>query len=133
MRKISAGFAISLDGYIEGPNGEFDWIIQDPEQYKELAKKWERTDAFFHGRKTYEMSMAMQEKWGKSKKENNPFAHMKHYVFSNTLKSVAEDFILVSGDITDQVKKIKNEPGKEIAVFGGAQLASSLINMGLVD
>jgi dihydrofolate reductase len=133
MRKLTAGFAISLDGFMEGPNGEYDWIVNDPEHFKELAKSWEKTDAFFYGRKTYEMSMAMQKKSGKGKKQNNPFAHMKHYVFSNTLDSVSEEFILVSGDIKTQVTKIKNEPGLDIMVFGGAQLASSLINLDLVD
>lgn len=133
MRKLSAGFAMSLDGFIEGPNGEYDWIINDPEYFKELSETWEKTDAFFHGRKTYEMSMAMQKKTGKPKKQNNPFAHMKHYVFSHTLEEVSEDFILVKGDIKEQVTRIKNEPGKNIAVFGGARLAGSLIDMGLVD
>ncbi len=130
MRKISAGFAMSLDGFIEGPRGEYDWIINEPEHFRELSKSWEETDAFFHGRKTYEMSMGMQKKSGK---KSNPFAHMKHYVFSNTLDSVSEEFILVKGDIRSEVRKIKNEAGKNIAVFGGAQLACSLINLGLVD
>jgi dihydrofolate reductase len=133
MRKIIAGFAISLDGFMEGPNGEYDWIVNDPEHFKELAKAWENTDAFFYGRKTYEMSMAMSKKSGKNKKQNNPFAHMKHYIFSNTLKSVGEDFILVGGDVKTEVTKIKNQPGKDIMVFGGAQLAGSLMNMGLID
>ena len=133
MRKISAGFAMSLDGFIEGPKGEYDWIINDPEHFKEMAKNWEKTDAFFHGRKTYEMSMAMQKKSGKASKKNNPFAHMKHYVFSNTLDSVDEEFTLVNGDVKKQVEAIRNEAGKDIAVFGGAHLACSLINLALVD
>lgn len=132
MRKLSAGFAMSLDGYIEGPNGEYDWITNDPEHYQELAKSWERTDAFLHGRKTYDMSISMLKKSGKSK-QSNPFAHMKHYVFSNTLDSVHEDFILMKGDTKANVIKIKKEDGKDIAVFGGAQLACSLINLGVVD
>jgi dihydrofolate reductase len=131
MRKLIAGFAISLDGFMEGPNGEYDWITNDPEHFKELAKTWKNSDAFFYGRKTYEMSMGMQQKSGKSKK--NPYAHMKHYVFSNTLKSVNEEFILVRGDIKTEVNRIKNEPGKDIMVFGGAHLVSSLLNLGLVD
>ncbi len=57
MRKLIAGFAMSLDGYIEGPNGEFDWIIYDKEQYKELAEQWKKIDAMFYGRKTYEVAL----------------------------------------------------------------------------
>lgn len=58
---------------------------------------------------------------------------MKHYVFSNTLDSADKEFILVKGDIKKQVQTIRNEPGKDIAVFGGAHLACSLINLGMVD
>jgi len=131
MRKLSAGFATSIDGFIEGPNKEIDWIIYDKEQYKELEKQWNRVDAMFHGRKTYEVALATLT--ASSKKQANPFAHMKHYVFSNTLKKVNEGFILVSGDIKRKVQEIKNEPGGEIAVFGGAELLCSLLNEELVD
>jgi dihydrofolate reductase len=51
MRKIVAGFATTIDGFIEGPNGEIDWIIYDPEQFKELEESWKKIDAMFHGRK----------------------------------------------------------------------------------
>jgi len=125
-----AGFAVSLDGYIEGPNGEYDWIINDKEQYKKLAEQWKKIDAMFYGRKTYEASLKMIQKSGS---KNDPFAHMKHYVFSNSLSKVEEGFILVNGDTKERVMKIKNEPGKDIAVFGGAEFACSLINLKLVD
>ena len=130
MRKLVAGFAMSLDGYIEGPNGEYDWIVHDKEQYKVLAEYWKRMDAMFYGRKTYEAAMKMKDS---SKGKNNPFAHMKHYVFSNSLEEIDKEYILISGDTYEQVMKIKNEPGKDIAVFGGAELACSLINLKLVD
>src|SRR5215208_6318046 len=100
MRKLIIGFACSLDGYIEGPNGEYDWIIFDKQQQKEVAESWKDIDAMFYGRKTYEASMAMQ---AKSKSKSNPFAHMKHYVFSKTLSSVADGFILVYGDVETEV------------------------------
>jgi dihydrofolate reductase len=130
MRKLIAGFAISLDGFIEGPNGEIDWIIFDKEQERRLAETWKNFDAMFHGRKTYEVERAMEKK---SKSKSNPFAHMKHYVFSNTLETVDEGFVLVKGDITKEIQKIKQEEGKNIAVFGGAELLSSLLNLGLID
>ncbi|HYF32962.1 MAG TPA: dihydrofolate reductase family protein [Chitinophagaceae bacterium] len=137
MRKLTAGFAVSLDGFIEGPNGEYDWIIYDKEHFRELAEHWKRTDAMFYGRKTYEASLAMQPKSSSKKKkktsDNNPFAHMKHYVFSATLDAVADEFVLVKGDLKEAVNKIKSEKGNDIAVFGGAELVSSLINLDLVD
>ena len=127
---IIAGFATSLDGFIEGPNGEIDWIIFNKEEQKRLAETWKRIDTMFHGRKTYEAAVEMQRK---SKNKYNPFAHMKHYVFSNSLKEVDDGYVLIGGDIKTQVEMIKAEEGKDIAIFGGAQLLSSLLIMGLVD
>ena len=131
MRKIIGGFATSIDGFIEGPNGEIDWIIYDQEQFAELAESWKKIDAMFHGRKTYEASLKMKGQL--SEEIANPFAHMKHYVFSKTLDTVEDDYILVKGDLKTEVEKIKNEPGGEIAVFGGASLLSSLLNLDLID
>ena len=128
MRKLVAGFAISLDGYIEGPNGEIDWIIFEKEHFKELAEHWQKIDAMIYGRKTYEAVIKNPYK-GKE----NPFAHMKHYIFSNSLTKVQDGFILVSGEAKEEVMKIKTEKGKDIALFGGAELSCSLINLKLVD
>jgi dihydrofolate reductase len=57
MRKIILGVAVSLDGYIEGPNGEFDWCFTD--QDYGLSEFFKRIDTSFMGRKTYEVAMAM--------------------------------------------------------------------------
>lgn len=131
MRKIVAGFATSIDGFIEGPDGGIDWIVYDNEQFKELEDSWKNIDAMFHGRKTYETSLKMK---GEVTEEMiNPFAHMKHYVFSNTLKEVEQGYILVTGDLKTEADKIRNQPGKDIAVFGGAELVSSLLNYDMVD
>ncbi|HUS03843.1 MAG TPA: hypothetical protein VMY77_19015, partial [Chitinophagaceae bacterium] len=73
MRKIVAGFAISLDGYIAGPKNEFDWIIIDKEI--DFTEQMKRYDTYFLGRKTYELSKIMGQSFGKD----------KVYIFSNTL------------------------------------------------
>ena len=131
MRKIIAGFATTIDGFIEGPDREIDWIIYDNEQFKEVEEYWKNIDAMFHGRKTYEASLAMK---GEVTEEMvNAFAHMKQYVFSNSLKEVESGYILVTGDLKTEVEKIRSQPGKDIAVFGGAELLSSLLNYDLVD
>ena len=103
MRKIAAGFATSIDGFIEGPNGEIDWIIYDPEQFKELEESWKRIDAMFHGRKTYEASLKMKSEV--SEEMINSFAHMKQYVFSNTLDKVEDNYILVKEILKPRWKK----------------------------
>ena len=124
MRSIILGLAVSLDGFIEGPNGEYDWCFTD--QDYGLHKFFTRVDALFIGRKSYELM------------QNNADAvpgmpAMTEYVFSNTLETVKPGAILIQGDIVPQVKQIKQADGKDIWLFGGASLTTSLVNAGLVD
>ncbi len=125
MRKVILQLAVSLDGYIEGPNGEFDWCFTD--QDYGMSAFFKRIDSTFMGRKTYELARAMQD-------EAPPgFPKFKEYVFSNTLTEVKEEVILINGDIKKKVEKIKKEKGKDIWLFGGAELISLLMNLHLVD
>jgi dihydrofolate reductase len=124
MRKVILAVAVSLDGFIEGPNGEYDWCFMD--QDYNLSDFFKQVDAIFVGRKTYEMSLKM---------EGGPagFPKFKEYIFSTTLDSVKEGAILIKGDIKTEIEKIKKEKGKDIWLFGGAGLTTSLMNFGLVD
>jgi dihydrofolate reductase len=124
MRKIILGLAVSLDGFIEGPNGEYDWCFTD--QDYGLKEFFKHVDTIFVGRKTYEMSLEM---------ESGPagFPKFKEYVFSTTLDKVKKGAILIKGDIQAEVGKIKKDKGKDIWLFGGAALTTSLMNLGLVD
>jgi dihydrofolate reductase len=124
MRKLVLSVAVSLDSFIEGPNGEYDWCIIDPEfNWPEF---FNRFDTVFVGRKTYEMSLAMG---------GHPpgFPKFNEYVFSTTLDKVRDESILIKENIKAEVEKIKNERGKDIWLFGGASLTTSLMNLGLVD
>jgi len=124
MRKLILGLAVSLDGFIEGPKGEYDWCFTD--QDYGMSDFFKRIDAVFIGRKSYEMSLGMEggSDW---------MPKMKEYVFSTTLDKVKEGVSLVKGDVDLAVKKIKDEPGKDIWLFGGASLTASLMQHGLVD
>ncbi len=124
MRKVILGVAVSLDGFIEGPNGEYDWCFNDQDYgMKQFIK---RVDTIFMGRKSYELASTYN---GKS-----PWKGISTYVFSNTLKSVkAKDTFLVSGDVVKETRKIKATAGKDIWLFGGAQLTTSFINERLLD
>lgn len=124
MRKIILAVAVSLDGYIEGPNGEYDWCFTD--QDYGLNEFFKRIDAIFVGRKSYEMSLGLEG-------GISGFPIFKEYVFSNTLKTVKEGATLVKGDIRKEVQAIKQMPGKDIWLFGGAELTRHLMNLGLVD
>lgn len=125
MRKIILGLAVSLDSFIEGPNGEYDWCFTD--QDYGLSEFYKNVDSVFIGRKSYEMSYGSEDGGGFG------LPKMKEYVFSNTLKQVKEGTTIISGDIKAEVEKIKQEDGKDIWLFGGGSLTASLMNLALVD
>ena len=122
MRKIVAGFAASVDGYIEGPQGEYDWILID--EKIDFAEQMKRFDAFFFGRRSYEAALKMNSK---------PAKGVTNYVFSRTLETVDKNFVLVRGDTREEVEALRRQKGKDIAVFGGASLLASLLDLRLVD
>lgn len=123
MRKVILRLAVSLDGYIEGPNGEYDWCFTD--QDYGMRNFLKRVDSVFIGRKTYEMILNAKGAPG--------FGKIKEYIFSKTLDKIVNGKTLIKRDIKKQVTKIKNEPGKDIWLFGGADLTASLMNLNLVD
>jgi dihydrofolate reductase len=125
MRKIVLSVAVSLDGLIEGPNGEYDWCFMD--QDYGLSAFFKRIDTTFMGRKTYEMAQTVNNE------DIAGFPKFKEYVFSTTLDKVKEGATLIKDNVKAEVEKIKKEKGKDIWLFGGAALTSSLMNMGLVD
>ena len=120
MKKIILSVAVSLDGFIEGPNGEYDWC--PPPSANEMALFLDRIDTIFMGRKSYEMAGASM------------FADKTCYVFSSTLKSATEKNVkIIRTDVATKVEEIKREEGKDIWLYGGAQLTTSFINHRLVD
>lgn len=125
MRKIILGLAVSLDGFIEGPNGEYDWCFTD--QDYGLAEFFKRIDTAFIGRKSYEVLLANKDV------EPDWMPKVKEYIFSNTLTDLNDGAIVISGDFEPAVKDIKSQEGKDIWLFGGASLTASLMNAGLVD
>ena len=125
MRKIILGLAVSLDGFIEGPNGEYDWCFTD--QDYGMTEFYKRIDSLFIGRRSYELLLTLGD-------DTMPgFPKLKEYVFSTTMKDAKPGVIIINDDIKKNVEKIKHEPGKDIWLFGGASLTSSLLNLDLVD
>ncbi len=129
MRKVILGLAVTLDGFIEGPNGEYDWCFTD--QDYGLTEFFSRIDALFIGRKSYEIAQQYA-------KENDGIMvpgmpSVKEYVFSNSLQQVKDGAILISGDSMAEARKIKEQPGKDIWLYGGAELTDAMMKERLVD
>ncbi|SEJ40104.1 Dihydrofolate reductase [Dyadobacter sp. SG02] len=129
MRKLILGLAITLDGYIEGPNGEFDWCFTD--QDYGLNEFFTQIDATFIGRKSYEVAQQFADS---NNEETIPgLPPLTEYVFSTTLKSVKNGAVLIAENAMDEARKIKEQPGKDIWLYGGASLTEAMLNAGLVD
>lgn len=129
MRKLILGLAITLDGYIEGPNGEYDWCFTD--QDYGLKEFFERIDAMFIGRKSYEIAKQHAENNNGEIAPGMPV--ITEYVFSKTLKSVKEGAVLITENAIAEARKIKQLQGKDIWLFGGASLTEQLMEAKLVD
>ena len=115
---------MSLDGYIAGPNGEYDWIVMDPEiDFSGMMKQF---DTFLIGRKTFD-AMKRMGNAGKSSKG------ITNIVCSRTLKPSDYPKVRIEADAERVVKELKDKPGKDIAIFGGGELFRSLLAVGLVD
>jgi dihydrofolate reductase len=140
MRIITYGGAVSLDGFLTGPDGVLDWLHFSPDVQEIMSDYWKKIDTILMGRKTYEVSAAASrspkkktaKKTAKPAKSREP--RMRTYVFSRTLTSVdAPGVELVAGNAADFVRDLKNRPGKEICLMGGGELAQSLFAANLVD
>lgn len=122
MRQVIYGGAMSLDGYIAGPNGEYDWIVMDPEI--DFGALMARFDTFLVGRKTFE---SMQRMGG-----GPPTPGIRTFVCSRTLVRVTPPAVL-TGDAVRTVGELKAAPGRDIALFGGGELFRSLLAARVVD
>ena len=124
MRKVVYGGAMSLDGFIAGPNGEYDWIVMDPDI--DFAAAMARFDTFLIGRKTFEV---MRRTMGSAP----PTPGISQFVFSRTLRPEDCPGATVSDKAEQVVAELRTKPGKDIALFGGGELFRSLLEAGLVD
>ena len=122
MRRVLYSVAMSLDGFIAGPKGEYDWIPMDP------SIDWKgfmgRFDTVLMGRKTYEIASASGPGTGKK----------RTVVFSTTMTTLTNPKLtLVRDDAAGFVNQLRQEPGKDIWLMGGGVLFRSLLDAGQVD
>jgi dihydrofolate reductase len=122
-RRVRYQVAMSLDGFIAGPNGEADWIIGDPEiNFKKIYSQF---DTLLIGRRTFEgMNRAGH---------SGSMPGMQVYVFSRTLRQKDHPGVTIASEPEAIVTELRTTPGKDVWLFGGGSLFRSLAELRLVD
>lgn len=133
MKKIILNLAVTLDGFIEGPNGEIDWCIMDADM--DFGAFIESIDTLFYGRVSYDA-------WGNYQPDANTDPaeklmwegiHSKNkFVFSRQDRA-DERAVFIHSDIVAKVAEIKKQEGKDIWLYGGAKLIKTFIDLDLID
>jgi dihydrofolate reductase len=119
VRKIRYQVACSLDGYIAGPDGEYDWIVMDPDiDFQAILEDF---DTLLMGRRTFETVTEI-------------FPGMKAFVFSRSLRQEDHPGVTIVADqVKETLEALRRRPGKDIWLFGGGELFRSLLELDCVD
>ena len=137
MRKLFAFNMVTLDGFFEGPNRDISWHNVDDEFNQFAVEQANAVGAILFGRVTYEL-MASYWPTPAAQSDDPMVANLMNtlpkVVFSRTLERADWDNTrLIKDNVAEEVLKMKQEPGNDLAVFGSANLLSSLMQMNLVD
>ena len=136
MKKVILNLAVSLDGFIEGPNGEVDWMTFSEETGTALNDFIQEIDTILYGRVSYEL-------WGNhfpaddssdfEKDFYTKINKLNKYVFSSSKTDFDGNPTVINSDIPQHISNLKKQPGKNIWLYGGADLISTFINLNLID
>ncbi len=138
MRKVILNLAMTLDGFVEGPNGELDWLVRDKEiDFGDILNDiLSDRDIIFYGRVSYEKWGNFQPDESASQKLKDAYKllHSKQkYVFSRTKTGDNSNASFISSNIKERVLEIKQQPGKNIWLYGGPGIITTFFNLDLID
>ncbi len=141
MRNLIFFMHTSLDGFVAGPKGELNWAKLDDEIFDFVGIMTDQADTALYGRVTYQL---MESYWPTAADHPNASKHDKEHaawykkvpkvVLSRTISEKGlENTTVISGQLTDNINKIKNQEGKNILIFGSPTASHSLLSQGLID
>jgi len=137
-RKLIYSMGVSLDGFIAGAGGEIDWSAPDEELHRFHNQQTRELGAHLCGRRLYEEMVYWEtaDENPSASEHELEFARiwkdLPKIVFSKTLENVEGNARLARDGVADEVARLKEQPGKDLAV-GGAGLASTCVKLGLID
>ncbi|MEJ2051663.1 MAG: dihydrofolate reductase family protein [Calditrichota bacterium] len=141
MRNLILQVQMSVDGFVAGPNGELDWMVWDwDDKIKAYVSQLTNSiDTILLGRKMTEGFISYWSNVVKNPEEpeyefGKKMIDTPKVVFSHTLDKISGPNIrLAKGDLSEEINRLKKQPGKDIIVYGGASFVSSLIRNKLID
>jgi len=139
MRKIIYWVHTSVDGFVDGPNGEFDWPVMGPElsAYSDALDR--RVDTLLFGRPVWEMMVGFWPNAESISQDPHILAFAPFWratpkiVFSRSYPGDEWATRVIRGDLQDEVTALKAQPGADLLLTGGAGLAAALTDLGLID
>jgi dihydrofolate reductase len=139
MRRVTYSMSTSLDGYIVGPDGRFDWTVPDAEVFRFWINEIREVGVHLMGRRLYETMLYWETT------DHDPalddaelewaalWKPLPKVVFSTTLSAVQGNARLVSGGLAEEIERLRAEPGEGDIAIGGATLAAEAAGLGLID
>ena len=139
MRSVTYSMAISLDGYIVGPDGDFDWTAPDEEVFRFCIDEVRGVGVHLMGRRLYETMLY----WETAEQDQSLddaelewtaiWKPLPKVVFSTTLSAVQGHARLASGSLAEEIERLRAKPGDGDIAIGGAGLAAEAAALGLID
>lgn len=140
MRKLALFMHTSLDGFVAGADGEMDWIKVDNEIFEFVNKRLEHCDTAAYGRVTFEM---MEAYWPTAAEQPHATEHdVEHsawyskipkVIFSKSLEKTEPNMIVIKDHLAARIIDLKQQPGKEMILFGSPTIAHALMHEDLID